>query len=581
MLLGADVVDNIYCVPPCRIAGERRAAAELDLRLRNLATLAVLSETSPTRDERLLPIPVLDALRHDNAVLRSAVDTMGADVTIRDRELALTYQCDRVTQAYGNRLGEKCYRVLWARNEMCLGCPTERAFEDGAPHTSVREIATSSGRPTYLEIAAYPIRSEDGQIRSSLETVRDVTDRVEAEIALRRDKQAAEMANQAKSVFLRTVSHELRTPMNGVLGTAQLLLETPLTAAQRELAETIATSSRNLLVILGDILDLSRLEAGKMTLSSIDFPLGECVAEAIAALAPLARKKGLELCHRAAATVPSRVTGDPTRLRQVLTNLVGNAVKFTRTGQVLVDVATTAGASDGVRVRFAVADTGIGIPAELATTVFDDFTQTNSSGAHELGGTGLGLNISRRLVKLMGGELGFESELGKGSTFWFILPFAVPARQLAPGGYHAADPAQPRAPAATGRSGARVLIVDDDRTNRFLVRAALSRLGYAVDEAADGQVAVDLFAQARYDAVLMDCEMPVMDGYRATAAMRAREGDRRRTPIIALTAHAMIADRDRCLTVGMDDYISKPVEPNRLRDVLERWVQNAGDGAER
>jgi len=415
----------------------------------------------------------------------------------------------------------------------------------------------------------------------------EIAERKQREVELQRARIAAEAASRAKSEFLANMSHEIRTPMHGVLGFTNVLLETPLNAEQREHVETIRSSGESLLHIINDILDFSKVEAGKLTVERVPFDLRSAVKEVAELLAAQAHKKGLELALKIHASVPRSIESDPVRVRQVLTNLVGNAIKFTRQGRVRIEVDI---APESGELRFAVSDTGIGVASEKHSLLFQDFSQADGSTTREFGGTGLGLAISKRLVELMGGRIGFTSEPGRGSVFWFTLPAPVGGTLSLMSGTantrilaiknSAAELHQPTAAAAITSSVAndasahtRVLVAEDNVVNQRLVKRLLEKLGCRVDIAVDGHEAVRMAAEQRYAIVFMDCSMPEMDGYQATAELRRREaGSGQRIPIVAFTANAMAGDRARCLEAGMDDYLTKPVRVGELRAALARWT---------
>jgi signal transduction histidine kinase/CheY-like chemotaxis protein len=432
-----------------------------------------------------------------------------------------------------------------------------------------------------VDISLAPLETEEGLLVSA--AVRDVTARKRAETALlEREEQLAAArdvaleASRLKSDFLANMSHEIRTPMNAVIGLTGLLLDTPLTEVQTEYASAVRSAGEALLEIINDILDFSKIEAGKLRLEVMDFGLRAVLDEVADLLGARAREKGLEISVQVDPDAPSFVRGDPGRLRQVLTNLVGNAIKFSDHGQIVVRATSSGTTREATTFRFEVSDTGMGISPEGQRQLFQAFAQVDSSATRRHGGTGLGLAISKQLVEMMGGQIGLTSSLGSGSTFWFSLDLPAANASGLPDSARADLSGLPvfnggQVPGA----GARLLVAEDNPVNQLVATRMLEKLGYRADVAANGAEAVEALTRIDYAAVLMDCQMPELDGFEATREIRRRQILPWRTPVIAMTASATQSDRDRCFDADMDDYISKPVRLAELAAVLARWVPPA------
>jgi two-component system sensor histidine kinase/response regulator len=434
-----------------------------------------------------------------------------------------------------------------------------------------RWLCLPDGRRVLFDTVISPLLDEDGSVQGVVGVSRNITERKRIEEEVRRAKELAEDATRMKSDFLANMSHEIRTPMNAIIGLSHLALKTDLAPRQRDYISKVQTSGQHLLGLINDILDFSKVEAGKLDLENTEFELQGLIESTSNLIAEKCQAKGLALVFDLAPDVPRRLVGDSLRLGQVLLNYANNAVKFTEAGEIAIRVRVETRTPQQVLLHFSVSDTGIGLTQEQIGRLFQSFTQADTSTTRKFGGTGLGLAISKKLAELMGGEVGVESKPGSGSTFWFSAQLGIAA--AAPDALPADSPADAALTDALRRvHGARVLLVEDNDINQEVARELLQDIGLVVDIADNGQVALQMVRGNAYDLVLMDMQMPVMDGVTATREIRKLPG-MAQLPIVAMTANAMEQDRRKCKEAGMNDTVIKPFEPRDLHAAVARWTR--------
>ena len=528
-----------------------------------------------------------DALAEGELRLRSILDNCEAAIFARDRQgrfvMLNRYYANRLRRPPEDVVGRTLADLYPPEVAARLSEHDQIVWETQTAH-SFEERVLLQGNPVDILSCRFPLTDAAGRMTAVACITSDITKRKAAEAAVQAARGLAEAAREqavaasvAKSEFLANMSHEIRTPLNGVIGMAELLLGTGLSAEQERFTKVLRTSADALLGVINQVLDFSKIEAGKLELEATNFDLTEVVTGVVDLLAHRAASKGLALAADVPATCPRQVCGDPVRLRQILINLVNNAVKFTDRGNVTLRVAAATGPTAGgtgsdIALRFEVIDTGPGIPADRLDRLFKSFSQVDASTTRRHGGTGLGLAISARLATLMGGQTGVQSTVGEGSTFWFT------ARVQAVDPACGERPALPAAvrtdlPVASPLAGLRVLVAEDNEVNQEVVMHLLGRWACIATIVSDGQAAVDALAAdpTGFDLVLMDCQMPILDGFAAAAEIRRREAGLRLAaplPILALTASAIAGDRERCLAAGMDGYVTKPIQPVELRNAL-------------
>lgn len=553
-------VGDFYQSPP------QLAVRELD---RSVQILATVGRRLGDSNHTLLAAQ--DRLNQERALLHGLIDSIPDLIFYKDnagiylgcnKAFADSMRCDE-----RDIVGRSDLDLFPKEVAVVFRTKDRQVLASGQPRRDEEWLDHPDGRRTVIETLKTPYLDPTGNILGLIGICRDIDQRKCLEQELAQAKHEAEAANRAKSEFLATMSHEIRTPLNGVLGMTELLLDTPLDERQHRFAQTALRSGKGLLSIINDILDFSKIESGKLSLETIDFDLRRLINDASMLFAERVGSKDLLFEVAIPDTLPTRWFGDPIRLRQVLTNLLANAIKFTEQGRVTLRVSADWITAEQGQLKFEVSDTGIGIAREAQARIFEPFAQATRAVTRQYGGTGLGLAICRQLVALMGGGIGVDSAPGQGASFWFRLTLARVTTD-------AKDPSTSPRLGARPRFKAYVLVAEDNPVNQEVARAMLEQLGCRVDIVPDGSKAVLATLATQYDLVLMDCQMPVMDGFAATVEIRRQEAKgASRLPIIALTANVAKGIREQCLAAGMDDYLSKPFDQMQLAAVLTRFLR--------
>jgi signal transduction histidine kinase/DNA-binding response OmpR family regulator len=507
-------------------------------------------------------------LEQTNAILKAVFQTIPAHINVTDSELKLldVNIGTEVLSKLGCKdkkdiIGQKCYEVFGQRSS---DCALARCMQSGKP-----EIRFSTSHEDELfgistKIYTAPIRDRHNNITGAVECAVDITDLKKMEAELRSAKEAAEAATQAKTEFLANMSHEIRTPANAIVGFSRILKDTPLNLEQNKYVDRILAASDMLLSVITDILDLSKIEAGRIDLEETDFNLNQMVQEVVEVVSVKAKEKNLRICHKIDPAIYGELSGDVGRLRQVLLNLTGNAVKFTEKGEIRVYISLDNETDTRETLRFSVQDTGIGLSEDQTAILFKPFSQADTSFSRRYGGAGLGLAISKKIAKMMGGDIGVRSELGLGSTFWFTA--VLKKRFLR----ETSVQTEQKGPEPSGKIdiSCRILVAEDDLLSQQIMQIMLKNLGCLSDIAGNGREVLQMLNENTYAMVLMDIQMPETNGIEAAKIIRGSDAAFKDIPIIAVTAHATDEDRATCLSAGMNGYLTKPVKPDKLRTAI-------------
>ena len=576
--------DKTLLARSIKYAVERRRAENALKELNDSLEQRILERTAQiTRVNETLLTEIAERKLAEEALRRAKEEWERTFASVPDLIATLDNQHRvlRVNDAMAGHLGLKpeecigllCHEVVHGTAVPPGFCPHSRTMEDCRAHAEELHVDRFGSD---FRITTTPLLDEQRKSIGSVHIAHDITERKRFEKGLQQAKEAAEAANRAKSLFLANMSHELRTPMTGVLGMLDLVLLSNLEVEQRDFIETAQTSARSLVLILNDILDLTKIEMGKLSIDEKPFSVRGCVENAFNLLLPGASSKRLNFNLTVAEDVPETLIGDKLRLNQIITNLAGNAVKFTEKGKVEIRVEAGCNATDGKRevaVTVTVTDTGIGIPLDKKDLLFRPFSQVDQSHSRAYGGTGLGLVISKEIAERMGGTISFTSEEGIGSTFSCTIPFDVSESDAVLAAEKPAMAGEARRVEELKKP--RLLVAEDDPVIRQVLGSMFKRLKYAIDFAENGQKAVEMWETGEFDLILMDVQMPGMNGFEATGAIREKERSRSgHTPIIAMTAHALKEDEQRCLDAGMDAYISKPIDFEKTLQVMGETLKN-------
>lgn len=573
-------------------ATDKEGLGQQEIRLRTKTNPRFLCSLSfmVTRDERgkpeALDMVVQDIsgqrrteeeLRESKELFKTVFNSSAVAIFVTDKEeriIAWNPFAEKMLEMDKKDLFNKPVKELYPKDEWDR-LRSLRIRQKGMLSDIETKMYKKDGTLLDINISLSIIKNQEGEIEGAIGIMSDITEKKKFHQELLHAKNSAEEANNAKSLFLANMSHEVRTPMNTIMGMIDLTLDTQLNEDQKDNLLTVKNAADILLTLLNDILDLSRVEAGKIQLEKIELNLRDILKSVCKSMGILAKNKGLKLVGSVEEDVPELVVGDPTRIRQVVINLINNAVKFTFKGAVTVNIKVQKISGDECEVMFSVRDEGVGIPQDKQATIFEVFTQADASTTRRFGGTGLGLAISRKLVEMMGGHIGVESKEFKGSTFFFVLPFKIVRKEDIPQALKA-ESIEDQLLAQLHKAPKRdlthlsILLAEDNIVNQKMTMRMLEKKGWKVTAADNGQQVLDYLKKETFDLILMDALMPVLDGYETTKLIRENE---KKTglhiPIVALTARAMSGDRDKCIEIGMDSYVAKPIDRQKLYEAIE------------